>query len=126
MMRIAGAEVCYVPADSAGRRLSAVPAGAVWRPGASSREDELSSVSTPRTVLSGRRATALILAIIGILGIVLGLLYLFAAKSLPNFVVGHVHHGHHVVRATVSIVIGLALIAAGWLASRTRSSAPAA
>jgi len=66
---------------------------------------------------------ALVLAIIGVLGVILGLLYLFAASSLPNSLVGSVHHGHHIVRAGVSILVGLAFIVGAMLASRGRSSA---
>jgi uncharacterized membrane protein len=80
----------------------------------------VNAVRTPGSASTGKRTISWILTIIGILGIVLGLLYLFAAKSLPNFMVGHVHSGHHVVRASVSLVVGLALVVTGWLAGRRR------
>jgi len=80
----------------------------------------VNSAGTPGSAATGKRALTLILAIIGILGIILGLLYLLAAKSLPGMMVGHVHHGRHFVRASVSIVAGLAFLAAAWLAGRRR------
>ncbi len=80
----------------------------------------MNAVRTPGSASTGMRTLTWILVIIGILGIVLGLLYLFAAKSLPDMMVGTVHHGHHVVRASVSIVAGLVLLAIGWLAGRRR------
>jgi hypothetical protein len=77
-------------------------------------------VGSPGSASTGKRTLSWILAIIGILGIILGLLYLFAAKSLPSMMVGTVHTGHHVVRASVSIVVGLALVVTGWLVGRSR------
>jgi hypothetical protein len=84
----------------------------------------VNSVRTPGGASTGRRTLTTILAIVGILGIILGVLYLFAAKSLPSMFVGKVHGGHHLVRASVSIIIGLALVIVGWLAGRRRPAAP--
>jgi hypothetical protein len=84
----------------------------------------VNSASTPGSASTRRRALTSILAIIGILGIILGLLYVFAAKSLPNMMVGHVHSGHHLVRAGTSFVVGLAFLAAAWLAGRSRTAGP--
>jgi 1,4-dihydroxy-2-naphthoate octaprenyltransferase len=84
----------------------------------------VNSAGTPGSALTGKRALTSVLAIIGILGIILGLLYAFAAKSLPNMMLGHVHAGHHVVRAGTSIVVGLAFLVAAWLAGRRRPPGP--
>jgi hypothetical protein len=81
---------------------------------------QVNAARTSGSASTGKRTLSWILTIIGILGIILGLLYLFAAKSLPSMMVGHVHAGHHVVRASVSIVVGLIFIVAGWLAGRRR------
>ena len=83
----------------------------------------MNAVRTPGSASTGKRTLSWILVIIGILGIILGLLYVFAAKSLPNMMVGHVHSGHHLVRASVSIIVGLIFVIAGWLAGRTRKTA---
>ena len=80
----------------------------------------MSAVGTSGSASSGKRTLGWILAIIGILGVILGLLYLFAANSLPSMMVGTVHTGHHVVRASISIVVGLVLVEAGWLVGRRR------
>ena len=86
----------------------------------------MNSAGTPGSASTGKRALTWILAIIGILGIILGLLYLFTAKSLPNMMLGHVHSGHHFVRAGTSIVVGLAFLAAAWLVGRRRPAGPGA
>jgi hypothetical protein len=66
----------------------------------------------------GRRALAVILAIIGFLAIIAGILYLTgAANSLP-FMAGSAHKGHHLIRAGISFVAGAALLAGAWLAAR--------
>jgi uncharacterized membrane protein YidH (DUF202 family) len=66
----------------------------------------------------GRRALAVILAIIGVLAIIAGILYLAGAANSLHFMVGSVHKGHHLVRATVSFVIGVALLTGAWFAAR--------
>jgi len=46
----------------------------------------VNAVRTPGSASTGKRTLSWILVIIGILGIILGLLYAFAAKSLPNMI----------------------------------------
>lgn len=67
---------------------------------------------------SGRRALAVILAIVGILAIVAGILYIAGAANSIHFMVGSVHHGHHQIRAAVSFVVGVALLVGAWFAGR--------
>ena len=67
---------------------------------------------------SGRRALAVILAVIGVLAIIAGILYVAGAANSLHFMVGSVHKGHHLVRAAVSFVIGAALLAGAWFAAR--------
>jgi hypothetical protein len=81
-----------------------------------------------------RRPIALVLAIIGALFIILGIIYIAVpAGNLPS-ILGHTHpkNGHHSVRMAVSFVIGVACLAGAWFVSRgskssagTRSSAHA-
>jgi hypothetical protein len=66
----------------------------------------------------GRRALAVILAIIGVLAIIAGILYLAGAANSLHFMVGSVHKGHHLVRAAVSFVAGVAFLAGAWLVAR--------
>jgi hypothetical protein len=58
------------------------------------------------------------LAIIGVLAIIAGILYLAGAANSLHFMVGSVHKGHHLVRAAVSFVAGVALLAGAWLVAR--------
>jgi hypothetical protein len=66
----------------------------------------------------GRRALAVILAIIGVLAVVAGILYLAGAANSLHFMVGSVHKGHHLVRAAVSFVVGVALLTGARFAAR--------
>jgi len=66
----------------------------------------------------GRRALAVILAIIGVLAIIAGIVYLAGAANSLHFMVGSVHKGHHLIRAAVSFVAGVALLAGAWFAAR--------
>jgi len=66
----------------------------------------------------GRRALAVILAIIGVLAIIAGILYLAGAANSLHFMVGSVHKGQHLVRAAVSFVAGTALLAGAWFVAR--------
>jgi hypothetical protein len=70
---------------------------------------------------NARRLMVLILAILGILAIIAGILYLAGTANSLHFMVGSTHKGHHAVRAAVSFVIGLALLAAAWFANRSSS-----
>jgi hypothetical protein len=70
----------------------------------------------------GRRALAVILAIIGVLAIIAGILYLAGAANSLHFMVGTVHKGHHLVRAAVSFVVGVALLAGAWFIARAGSN----
>ena len=66
----------------------------------------------------GRRVLAVILAIAGILAIIAGILYLAGAANSLHFMVGSVHKGHHPIRAGVSFVAGVVLLAGAWFAAR--------
>jgi len=74
--------------------------------------------SAPMPGSPGRRALAVILAIIGILAIIAGILYVAGAANSLHFMVGSVHKGPHRVRATVSFVVGVALLAGAWFVAR--------
>ncbi len=67
---------------------------------------------------AGRRSLAIILAILGILAIIAGILYLAGAANSLHFMVGSVHKGHHPIRAAVSFVAGVALLAGAWFAGK--------
>ena len=75
----------------------------------------MSSASTSGAS-SGRGPLAIILAVIGILGIIAGILYLSGAANSLHFMVGSVHKGHHQVRAIVSLVVGVAFLIGAFIA----------
>ena len=79
----------------------------------------MTSASTPGAP-SGRTPLVIVLAVIGILGIIAGILYLSGAANSIHFMVGNVHKGHHVIRAIVSLVVGAAFLVGAYIArSRT-------
>jgi amino acid permease len=73
---------------------------------------------------SGRSATnrglAVILAIIGLLALIAGVLYVSGSANSLHFLVGSVHKGHHLIRAAVSFVVAVVLLAAAWFVGRGR------
>ena len=75
-----------------------------------------------------KRPIALVLAIIGALFVILGIVYLAVpAGNLPS-ILGHTTpaNGHHVVRMAVSFVIGVACLAGAWFVSRGGKSSAGA
>ena len=69
---------------------------------------------------SGRGTLVIVLAVIGILGIIAGIMYLSGGANSIHFMVGSVHKGHHVIRAIVSLVVGAAFLVGAYIAwSRT-------
>jgi len=85
----------------------------------------VSSVSDAGVQSGSRRPIAIVLAIIGALFIILGIVYLAVpAGSLPS-ILGHTHpvNGHHQVRMAVSFVLGVILLAAAWFVNRGGKSA---
>ena len=72
---------------------------------------------------SGRGTLVIVLAVIGILGIIAGIMYVSGAANSIHVMVGSVHHGHHVIRAIVSLVVGAAFLVGAYIA-RARTPAP--
>ena len=82
-----------------------------------------------------RRPIAIVLAVIGVLGIILGIVYVAVpAGNLPS-IFGHTHpvNGHHTVRMAVSFVIGVACLVGAYFVNKSGkaqagagTSAPAA
>ena len=87
----------------------------------------MSSVSDPGGQPS-RRPLALVLAVIGVLGIILGIVYLAVpAGNLPS-IFGHTTpaNGHHSVRMAVSFVIGVACLVGAWFVNKGAKSSAGA
>ena len=67
-----------------------------------------------------KRPIALVLAIIGVLGIILGIVYLAVpAGNLPS-IFGHTTpaNGHHQVRMIVSFVVGVACLVGAYFVNK--------
>ena len=65
-----------------------------------------------------RRTFVLLLAILGLLGIIAGILYAAGVANHLHFLVGSTHKGHHQLRLAVSFVIGVVLLASAWFLNR--------
>ena len=79
----------------------------------------MSSTSGSVERSSGRTILAVILGIIALVFIVAGIIYLAEpAKSLPSFLPGHIagSPGHHPLRITGSLVIGIIFAIGAWFA----------
>jgi hypothetical protein len=61
---------------------------------------------------------AVVLAILGILAFIAGVLYLSGAANSMHFMVGSVHKGHHVYRAVTGFVVAIILLAGAAFAAR--------
>lgn len=63
-----------------------------------------------------------VLAILGILALVAAVLFMTGAANSIHFLSGSVHKGHHAVRMTICLVVGIILLAAaGYFARATRA-----
>ena len=82
----------------------------------------MSSASAPGGS-ANRGPLVIILAVIGILAIIAGILYVSGAANSLHFMSGSVHHGHHAIRAIVSFVVGIAFLIGEYIA---KSRPPAA
>jgi len=73
---------------------------------------------------TSRKPLVIILAVIGVLAIVVGILYMVAGTSLPSFLTAgsHVHKGNHLARGGVALVLGVACLIGAWFSSKTKSS----
>jgi uncharacterized membrane protein len=75
----------------------------------------VSSSNTPGAA-PGRGPLVIVLAVIGVLGIIGGILYVSGAANSIHFIDGSVYHGHHQVRAVVSFVVGIAFLIMAYIA----------
>ena len=57
---------------------------------------------------TSKKPLVIILAVIGVLAIIVGILYMVAGTSLPSFLTAgsHVHKGNHLARGGVALVVG--------------------
>jgi hypothetical protein len=84
------------------------------------------SSSNPSGASSGRGPLVIVLAVIGILGIIGGILYVSGAANSIHFIDGSVYKGHHQVRAVVSFIVGVAFLIMAYIAkTRPAQTRPA-
>jgi threonine/homoserine/homoserine lactone efflux protein len=84
----------------------------------------VSSTSVSGGTSTSRKPLVIILAVIGVLAIIVGVLYMVAGTSLPSFLTAgsHVHKGNHLARGGVALVLGVACLIGAWFSSKTKSS----
>ena len=84
----------------------------------------MSSTRVSGGTSTSRKPLVIILAVIGILAIIVGVLYMVAGTSLPSFLTAgsHVHKGNHLARGGVALVLGVACLIGAWFSSKTKSS----
>jgi threonine/homoserine/homoserine lactone efflux protein len=84
----------------------------------------VSSTSVSSGTSTSKKPLVIVLAVIGVLAIVVGILYMVAGDSLPSFLTAgsHVHKGNHLARGGVALVIGVACLIGAWFSSKTKSS----
>jgi hypothetical protein len=84
----------------------------------------VSTASVSGGASSSRKPLVIILAVIGIVAIIVGILYMVDGNSLPSFLTAgsHVHKGNHLARGGVALVVGVACLIGAWFSSKTKSS----
>jgi threonine/homoserine/homoserine lactone efflux protein len=84
----------------------------------------VSSASVSSGTSTSRKPLVIILAVIGVLALIVGILYMVAGTSLPSFLTAgsHVHKGNHLARGGVALVLGVACLIGAWFSSKTKSS----
>ena len=84
----------------------------------------MSSASVSSGTSTSRKPLVIVLAVVGIVLIVVGVLYLIGGSAIPHFLVAgsHVKKGHHLARGGVALVVGIAALIGSWFATKSRSS----
>ncbi len=67
---------------------------------------------------SGRKPVVIVLAVIGVVAVIIGILWFTGAS--PHFLNlgSHVKHGGHLFRGGVAVVIGLVLLVFAWIQNK--------
>jgi preprotein translocase subunit SecY len=89
----------------------------------------VSSVSRSSEKSPGRMILAVILGIIALIFIAVAIVYLAEpARSLPSFIPGHIagSSGHHPLKATGCIVVGIIFAVGAWFALAYKPKPPVA
>jgi hypothetical protein len=83
----------------------------------------VSTASVSGGAASSKKPLIIVLAVIGVIAIILGILYMVAGSSLPGFLTSgsHVHKGNHLARGGVALVVGIAAFIGAWFSSKSKS-----
>ena len=83
----------------------------------------MSTASVSGGASSSKKPLIVVLAVIGIVAIILGVLYMVAGSSLPSFLTSgsHVHKGNHLARGGGALVVGIAAFIGAWFSSKSKS-----
>ena len=73
---------------------------------------------------ASKKPLIIVLAVIGVLALILGILFMVAGNSMPSFLTAgsHVKTGNHLARGGVSLVVGVVVLIGAWLSSRTKAA----
>jgi hypothetical protein len=84
----------------------------------------VSSASVSSGTSASKKPLIIILAVIGVVAIILGILYLIGGSAIPSFLTAgsHVKHGHHLARGGVALVVGIAALIGSWFATKSKAS----
>jgi uncharacterized membrane protein YidH (DUF202 family) len=84
----------------------------------------VSSASVSSGASTSKKPLVIILAVIGIVLIIIGILYLIGGSAVPHFLIAgsHVKKGHHLARGGVALVVGIAALIGSWFATKSKSS----
>ena len=84
----------------------------------------MSTASVSGGASASKRPLVIVLAVIGIVAIIVGILYMVAGNSLPSFLTAgsHVHKGNHLARGGVALVVGLAALVGSWFSTKSKSN----
>jgi hypothetical protein len=85
----------------------------------------VSSESVSSGASTSRKPLVLILAVVGIVLVIVGILYLVGGSAVPHFLVAGSHvkgKGHHLARGGVALIVGIAALIGAWFATKSKSS----
>jgi hypothetical protein len=85
----------------------------------------VSTVSASGGASASKKPLIIILAVIGVVAIIAGILYFIGGSAVPSFMVAGSHvkgSGHHLARGGVALVVGIAALIGSWFATKSKSS----
>jgi hypothetical protein len=83
----------------------------------------VSTASVSGGASASKKPLVIVLAVIGVVAIIVGVLYMVAGSSLPSFLTAgsHVHKGNHLARGGVALVVGVAAFIGAWFSTKSKS-----